>query len=284
MKLLGENSREKVGLAFVLPSFIGLLIFLIIPFGDVILRSFQSAVSRSFLGFGNYKEIFTNSAFKLASINTIRFVFICIPALLILSLTIAVLIQRFIGSSRIIKTGFLLPMAIPVSSIVLVWKIFFGENGVLSGVLACFGLDAVDWMNTKYAFWILVVSYIWKNIGYNIILWLAGLSCIKPDIYEAANVDGAGEWKCFTKITLPNIKPTLYTISVLSLLNSFKVFREAYLIGGDYPHESMYMLQHLFNNWFRELAFGKMSAASVVMAIVIFILIILLQKAWEKKI
>ena len=86
-----------------------------------------------------------------------------------------------------------------------------------------------------------------------------------------------------SKITLPNIKPVLYTVSVLSLLNSFKVFREAYLIGGDYPNKSMYLLQHTFNNWFRELSFEKMSSASVVMAIAIFILIILLQKAWEQK-
>ena len=112
-------------------------------------------------------------------------------------------------------------------------------------------------MNTDFAFWILVFSYIWKNLGYNIVLWLAGLSCISESIYEAARVDGASEWKCFTKITLPNLKTTLYTVSVLSLLNSFKVFREAYLIGGDYPDKSMYVLQHLFNNWFRDLSFGK---------------------------
>ena len=106
---------------------------------------------------------------------------------------------------------------------------------------------------------------------------------VTSSIYEAARVDGASEWKCFTKITLPNLKTTLYTVSVLSLLNSFKVFREAYLIGGDYPDKSMYVLQHLFNNWFRDLSFGKMSAGSVIMAIVIYILIALLQKAWERE-
>ena len=71
-------------------------------------------------------------------------------------------------------------------------------------------------MNTDYAFGILVFSYVWKNLGYDIVLWVAGLSSISPDIYEAARVDGAGEWKCFTKITMPNLLPSLYTISVLS--------------------------------------------------------------------
>ena len=259
------------------------MIFLLIPFIDVIIRSFQSVVTREFVGLANYKEIFSNGAFKLASKNTFRFVFVCIPLLLLLSLSIAVLIQRFVSNSKLIRTAFLLPMAIPVSSVVLIWKIFFYKNGVLSGFLVNLESKGIDWMNTKYAFWILVGSYIWKNLGYNIILWLAGLSCINKEIYEAARVDGAGEWKCFTRITLPNIKPTLYTVSVLSLLNSFKVFREAYLIGGDYPNKSMYLLQHTFNNWFRELSFEKMSSASVIMAIAIFILIILLQKAWEQK-
>lgn len=82
---------------------------------------------------------------------------------------------------------------------------------------------------------------------------------------------------------MPNLLPSLYTISVLSFLNSFKVFREAYLVAGDYPHESMYMMQHLFNNWFRELSLDKMAAGAVINALVIFVLITLLQRAWEKR-
>ena len=273
MEKIKKRKRKKyemAGLFFILPSLIGVSIFILIPFADVVIRSFQSPITRDFVFFHNYMEVFKNAAFKLAAINTLKFVFICIPLLLIISLTIAVLMQRFIRNAYIIKTAFLIPMAVPIASIVLIWKIFFHENGA-------------DWMNTDFAFWILVFSYIWKNLGYNIVLWLAGLSCISESIYEAARVDGASEWKCFTKITLPNLKTTLYTVSVLSLLNSFKVFREAYLIGGDYPDKSMYVLQHLFNNWFRDLSFGKMSAGSVIMAIVIYILIALLQKAWERE-
>ena len=278
-----RKKYEMAGLFFILPSLIGVSIFILIPFADVVIRSFQSPITRDFVFFHNYMEVFKNAAFKLAAINTLKFVFICIPLLLIISLTIAVLMQRFIRNAYIIKTAFLIPMAVPIASIVLIWKIFFHENGVLSAWLVNIGGHGADWMNTDFAFWILVFSYIWKNLGYNIVLWLAGLSCISESIYEAARVDGASEWKCFTKITLPNLKTTLYTVSVLSLLNSFKVFREAYLIGGDYPDKSMYVLQHLFNNWFRDLSFGKMSAGSVIMAIVIYMLIALLQKAWERE-
>ena len=225
MEKIKKRKRKKyemAGLFFILPSLIGVSIFILIPFADVVIRSFQSPITRDFVFFHNYMEVFKNAAFKLAAINTLKFVFICIPLLLIISLTIAVLMQRFIRNAYIIKTAFLIPMAVPIASIVLIWKIFFHENGALSAWLVNLGGHGADWMNTDFAFWILVFSYIWKNLGYNIVLWLAGLSCISESIYEAARVDGASEWKCFTKITLPNLKTTLYTVSVLSLLNSFK--------------------------------------------------------------
>ena len=278
-----KKKINKTGLYFILPSLIGVAIFTLLPFLDVVIRSFQSAISREFIGLDNYVEIFQNAAFKLASQNTIKFVLVCIPLLLVISLLIAVFLNRFVQASQILRTAFLIPMAVPIASVVLIWNIVFHEQGVLSGVLSHFNIVGQDWMSTGYAFWVLVFSYIWKNLGYTIILWLAGLNAISKEIYESAKVDGAGDFKCFTSITLPCLKPTLYTVAVLSLLNSFKVFREAYLVAGDYPHKSMYLLQHLFNNWFRDLSFGKMAAASVVMAIIIFILIMLLQRAWESQ-
>lgn len=278
-----KKKINKAPLYFILPSLIGVAVFTLLPFLDVFIRSFQSAISREFSGLENYYDIFSNAAFKLASQNTIKFVLVCIPLLLAISLAIAVFLNKFVQASQILRTAFLIPMAVPIASVVLIWNIVFHEQGVLSGVLNNFNMAGQDWMSTGYAFWVLVFSYIWKNLGYTIILWLAGLNAISKEIYESAKVDGAGDLKCFTKITLPCLKPTLYTVAVLSLLNSFKVFREAYLVAGDYPDKSMYLLQHLFNNWFREMSFGKMAAASVVMAVIIFGLIMLLQRAWENQ-
>lgn len=279
---LRKKSRNT-GLYFVLPSLIGVAVFTLLPFLDVFIRSFQSAISREFIAFQNYTEVFNNAAFKLAASNTVKFVLVCIPLLLALSLIIAIWLNKFVESSKILRTAFLIPMAVPIASVVLIWNIVFNENGFLSAILNKFNIAGQDWMSTGWAFWILVFSYVWKNLGYNIILWLAGLNSISKEIYESARVDGANEFQCFTKITIPCLKPTLYTVTVLSLLNSFKVFREAYLVAGDYPDKSMYLLQHLFNNWFRDLEFSKMAAASVLMAIIIFILIMLLQRAWEKQ-
>ena len=254
------------------------------PYVDVIRRSFFGAVNGVFVGFMNYQMIFSNQAFLLAGKNTLRFFGICIPLLVVLSLAASVLLNGLgKNQKQLMKTAFLLPMAIPVASVAILWKVLFNGQGILNHFLEMLSLKSIDWLNTKASFWVLVISYIWRNLGYDIVLWLAGLSTIPESLYEAAKVDGAGAWKCFTRITCPNLLPSLFTIVVLSLLNGFKVFREAYLVAGDYPQENMYLLQHLFNNWYRDLAMDKMAAAAVVTGIAIMVLVLLLQKAWERE-
>lgn len=262
------------GLWFVLPSFLGVCVFVLAPFADVVRRSFLGAVSEEWVGLRNYLDVLGNPAFQTACRNTLRFIAACIPALLGLSLFIAVFLQRLGPMGAALKSAFLFPMAVPVASVALVWRVLFDKLGLMNALLDAMGISAVNWMNSPAAFWVLVGSYIWKNLGYDVVLWLAGLAAIPYDLYEAARIDGAGEWAIFRRITLPCLRPAAVTVTVLSLLNSFKVFREAYLVAGNYPHESMYLLQHLFNNWFRDLSFDRMSAGAVMMCIVILALIL----------
>ena len=275
------KGERWTGLLFLLPSLIGVLAFVLIPFLDVIRRSFLSAVTEEWVGLKSYRDVLENLAFRLACWNTLRFSAVCLPALLGLSLFVGVALQKKSRLGDGLKTAFLFPMAIPVASIALVWRVLFDKQGVINGILHSLGLSAIDWMGSSMAFWVLVGSYLWKNLGYTLVLWLAGLSGIPISLYEAAQADGAGRWQCFRYVTLPNLLPSLFTISVLSVLNSFKVFREAYLAAGDYPHESMYLLQHLFNNWYRDLSMDKMAAGAVVQAGVIFMMVLLLKRAWD---
>lgn len=267
--------------AFLLPNLLGVLYFSLLPMLQVLLRSFQSAMGGKWVGIQNYTLVLSNTAFRLAVTNTGKFIAVCIPLLITISVALAVLIYELpvVGSS--LRSIFLMPMAVPAASVVLVWKVIFHENGLINGALQNLGGTGVNWMGSGAAFWMLVISYLWKNLGYTMILWTAGLSAIPEGIYEAAEVDGAGRWQSFRYITLPNLKGTAYTITVMSLLNSFKVFREAWLVAGDYPHASMYLLQHLYNNWFRELDFDKIAAASVMTSAAVFLLIGFLQKAWD---
>lgn len=276
------RQKKYTGWFFLLPGFLGVSLFYLIPFLDVVRSSFTQAVGGNFVGAANYQTVFTNQAFLLASKNTMRFAAVCLPLLLLISLGIAVLVQRLETWAGFLKGAYLVPLAIPAASVVLLWQLLFDRRGFLNGLLHLTGWDGVDWMNTGASFGVLVFSYIWKNLGYDVVLWIAGLSMVPKEVYEAARVDGAGEWRCFFYITLPGIRPAAFTIVVISFLNSFKVFREAYLVAGNYPHDDIYLLQHLFNNWFRDLSMDKMAAGAVTMALVIFILVCLLQKSWDK--
>ena len=263
---------------FLAPSLFVVSVMVLLPLLDAFRRSFFLAVSSRFVGLQNYISVLGNSAFKLAAGNTAKFIAVCMPLLLVISLSIALMLTAFQEKHGIFKTSFLVPMAIPVASIVLLWRVIFHRNGLLNGILALWDAAPVDWIGSAASFGVLVFAYLWKNFGYDMVLWLSGISAINPALYEAAQIDGAGSIKRFVKITLPNLMPTLFTVTVLSLLNSFKVFREAYLIAGSYPDDSIYMLQHLFNNWFSNLDMDKMCAGAVMMASLVFILIMILQR------
>ena len=263
---------------FLAPSLFVVSVMVLLPLLDAFRRSFFLAVSSRFVGLQNYISVLGNSAFKLAAGNTAKFIAVCMPLLLVISLSIALMLTAFQEKHGIFKTSFLVPMAIPVASIVLLWRVIFHRNGLLNGILALWDAAPVDWIGSAASFGVLVFAYLWKNFGFDMVLWLSGISAINPALYEAAQIDGAGSIKRFVKITLPNLMPTLFTVTVLSLLNSFKVFREAYLIAGSYPDDSIYMLQHLFNNWFSNLDMDKMCAGAVMMASLVFILIMILQK------
>ncbi len=271
---------------FLLPSVAGVVIFVLLPFLDVVRRSFVTAVTQEWTGFRNYKIIFSNQAFGLAVKNTVRFTLVCLPLLIGIGLFLSVQLSR-LKEMQLIKSLFLFPMAMPAATVVLIWKMMFSRQGFLNGWLMRAGFlgDGAfpDYMGTSAAFWVLVFSYIWKNLGYTMVLWLAGIFSVSTDLTEAARVDGATDRQCFWHVVFPNLKGSLYTITVLSFLNSFKVFREAYLVAGSYPHESMYLLQHLFNNWFVNLELDKMAAAAVCTGTVLFGVILLLQRLWDQE-
>lgn len=271
-----QHRSRRAFLAFLLSSFLGVAVFVLVPFIDVFRRSFTTAVTGEFTGLENYRTVFENGPFRLAVYNTLRFTCICLPLLLILGLAAALMLSQ-LKQVQLFKSFFLLPMAMPSATIVLVWKMTFSVDGFLNRLLE----THVDFMWTEDAFWVLVFSYVWKNLGYTVILWLAGILAIPGDFIEAARVDGAGSFRVFWSVMLPQLKGSMYTITVLSFLNSFKVFRESYLVAGAYPHESMYMLQHLFNNWFTYLDLDKMAAAAVCVGGILLIVILLLQRLWD---
>lgn len=276
-----EQKTKKIPYLFLLPSLLGVSVFLFLPYLDVFRRSFLG-LGGTFKGLKNYVTVFSNEAFQLAMKNTALFMCVCIPLLMTVSLAVALFIYENPKLGCFLRTGFLIPLAIPVASVVLVWKFLFDYQGVVNGILESMGGHPQNWMESGTAFWILVGSYLWKNLGYNIILWLAALSSLNPETVSAAKMDGAGTLRCHWHVTLPQLKTSAFVISVLAILSAFKVFREAYLVAGDYPHERIYLIQHLFNNWLRNLEIDKVAAASVIDSVILIFLILILQRAWER--
>ena len=276
----GDRLRDFVrSLCFLSPSLLGVAVFFIVPFGVVVYYSLIDGVaSHSFVGLDNFIKLFHNSAFLTAAGNTLSFSALAVPLAVVLAIVLALLLEARIPLKSQFRTFFLSPMMVPVASVVLIWQVLFNYNGTINEFLLLFGADKIDWFQSEHSQIVVIILFLWKNLGYNMILFMAGLANIPKELLEVADVEGAGEWYKFFEIKLRYLSPTVLFVTILSLINSFKVFREVYLLTGDYPYESLYMLQHFMNNTFRSLDYQKLSAAAVVMALVMVVLIALLFK------
>jgi multiple sugar transport system permease protein len=168
---------------------------------------------------------------------------------------------------------FITPLMVPVASVVLIWQVVFHYNGVLNEITALFGAAPIDWLKSEYGHLVVLVLYLWKNIGYNMILFMSALAAIPRDILEVAMLEGAGPIRRFFSIKMRYLSSSIVFVALLSLINSFKVFREVYLLTGDYPYDNLYMLQHFMNNTFGSLDYQKLSSAAILMCIAMIIII-----------
>ena len=269
MKL--KTKQSIAGFTFALPSLSGFALFFAIPFVISLYYCFTEGVGGAkFVGLKNFNDLLHSGSFLLAAKNTLIFNVISVPLIMALSLAFAILLNRQIKGLSFFRSSFILPMVIPAASVILVWNIIFSQYGVLNNLLSNFGISGdVDWIRSDWSMWILVLLYVWKNCGYNVILLLAGLNNIPKEYYEAAHIDGARSIDCFLKITVPFLIPTGFFVFMISIVNSFKVFREAYLLAGSYPSLKIYMLQHFMNNNFMNLSYQRLTTAAFLMAILV---------------
>ena len=277
------NDRGKdflKSMCFLSPSLLGVGIFFILPFCVVVYYSLIDGVgSKNFVFLQNFIKLFDNSAFRLAAKNTLTFSAMAVPLAVVLSMVLALMLESRIPLKSQFRTFFLSPMMVPVASVVLIWQVLFNYNGTVNEFIMLFGADKVDWLQSQFAPVVVLLLFLWKNLGYNMILFMAGLANIPKELLEVADVEGASEMYKFFAIKLRYLSPTVLFVTILSLINSFKVFREVYLLAGAYPYEALYTLQHFMNNTFDSLDYQKLSAAAVLMALVMVVIIALLFKA-----
>lgn len=277
---LKKAQNRRALILFLGPSLVGFSVFYLIPFaGGIYYSLVDSPIAGRFTGLSNYIQLLGNPVFIKAASNTLIFTGISVPLNILFSLALALLLNRKVYLRTTLRTAFIVPLVVPVASVVMVWQVFFDLHGALNGFLATAGIEAVDWMNTGWARTVIIMVYLWKNAGYNMVVYIAGLQNIPVEYYESADIDGAGAWCKFTRITITYLSPATFFVVIMSIINSFKVFRETYLVAGAYPQDGIYMLQHYMNNMFMALDYQKLTSAAFILGVFIYLLILVLFKA-----
>ena len=273
MKIQTKNALTAYGL--LTPLLIGCFVFYGLPFGMVIWYSLVrgNGYSQTFAGLDNYTQLLRSEVFRVAMGNTMKFLLVGLVLILVISYAIALFLKDRVKKHKALQSMIMLPYVMPVVGAVLLVDILFSQAGLGNMLLNALGLPLVDWLHSDAAFWVVIGLYLWKNTGYSVILILSGLGTIPDEQYAAASLDGANGWKQLRYITMPQMWYSVFFAGVFSMINGFKCFREIFLIGGVYPHQSIYMLQHFINNCVEKMSYSKVAVASILMtAAVLFLL------------
>lgn len=259
------KKREIRNILFILPGFTGMLLVYGVPYGKLLLYSLQTAATdRKFSGLEQYRLLFTNPAFLKSLANTAVVCAIGLVLILPVSMFFAAGIRRTERLQSFLRSSLILPVFVPAVCAVMVWRILFDINGAMNRILQLSGLGIIDWMNTGWSKVMMTVMYIWHNTGYNLIIFTGALASLPADRVEAARLEGAGRIRVFFLVTVRHMAPACVFASVISIINALKLFREVYLITGDYPSGEMYFLGHFLNNMRRQMNYPRMAAAAMI--------------------
>lgn len=283
--MLKASTRRDLlsGLAFLAPSFVVLLVFVILPVMAALYLSFTSWEARStsaeFIGFQNYVRLLGGAELWESIRHTLLFTTLKISLDLVLSLGIALILNQKLRAIGLYRTLYFLPVITSVVAVGAVWRVIYNPNfGLLNSALGLFGLPAQRWLSDpNLALPAVTAVAIWKGLGYDIVIFLAGLQGISPVYYEAATVDGASAWQRFRHITWPLLSPVTFFVLVIGIINSFKVFSLIHVMTpkGGPLNSTEVLVFYIYRLAFQEFKFGLAAAvAFILFAIVLGITII----------
>ena len=262
-----------------LPGLIGLLAFYMIPFGWGIWFSLtDGTIDNRFVGFANYTRVWQNEIFQLGLGNTIELSLLCTPLIFLFSFLLASMMRKTVQGDGFFRNALLMPYLMPSSALLIIWQLMFDYGGVINRLVVMMGMERVFWLEGSAMRTPIVLLYIWKNLGFSVVIFTAALQAVPEALYEYASLEGAGHFKREFYITLPQIWPTAFLVLVLAMVNAFKIFKEVYFIGGAYPDESVYTLQHYMNNKFAKLDYQDVTTAAYSFAVIVIFLFFLLYR------
>lgn len=274
---------------FLAPSYLLLIGFLIIPMIAAVLLSFTQwdlLTPPQWIGFQNFTELFRDKNFYHSLGNTLYFIVGYLPVVYLLGLTAALALNTKFKGSGWIRAAYFLPVITSWVVVALLWKwILNPQGGLVNSALASIGITGPGWWtSTSWAMPSVILASAWKDLGYVMLILLAGLQAIPPEYREAAAIDGASNWKILTKITLPLLTPSSFFVIVISLINNFQVFDQFWIMTKGGPEGSTtVILQNIVSNSFNYGQMGYASAMSMVLFIIILSITLVqlrLQKRW----
>jgi len=292
LKLSRKHKDYLIAYSFVAPNFIGYMAFTMIPVVATLVLSFSQwgggagADSFTFVGFDNYIRMMQNETFRISIRNTFVFAGATVPLTMICSLALALLLNKPLRGRAIFRSCFFFPHVAAIVAIAVVWNLMFHPTmGPVNEFLRSIGIaNPPRWTaSVNWALPTVIMASIWRNMGYFMVIYLAGLQGIPRELYEAARIDGANSWQCLRKITIPMLTPCTFFVSIMLTISAFRVFDLIFMMTQGGPGRATHVLVlHIFQSAFIEFRFGYASAVAFVLFIIVAVITVIQFQA-EKK-
>ncbi|MFB2895625.1 carbohydrate ABC transporter permease [Aerosakkonemataceae cyanobacterium BLCC-F50] len=292
LKIYGKSWLDDDAIAawiFLTPALILLGVFILWPIIYLFYLSFTAgnftAAGVRWVGARNYLRLILTSDFWQVIGNTIYFTLATVIPSLIIPLGLAVLLNRSLALRGILRTAYFIPSITSLVAAGLGFRWLFQPDGPVNSLLNYFGVSPIPWLgSTTWAMPVLILLSIWKQLGFNLVVFLAGLQAIPLNLYEAAQLDGANEWQQFWHITLPGLKPSLVFATVTTAIFTLRSFEQVYVITGGGPLNSTNLLvYYIYDQAFAQFDFGYAAAAATVLLAVTLVLVYLQLRVWGEE-
>ncbi|MBM2845773.1 MAG: ABC-type sugar transport system permease subunit [Bacteroidetes bacterium] len=278
-----SNSTARIAFFFLAPALIAIGVFFFIPvvaafvlsFTDFDIYSLGNWKYARLVGIKNYIDLVNDPLFWKALTNTLYFLFVGGPLSIAMSLATALLLQsKVVRFKGIFRTAYFAPVVTTLVAVAVVWRfVYHPRFGLLNYALSFVGIDPIDWLgDPHWAMPAIILLAIWKNFGYNMIIFIAGLQNIPQELYEAADIDGAGKWQQFTAITIPMLAPTTLFISIITMIGYIQLFAEPYVMTQGGPQDAtLSIVLMMYEQGFRWWNMGYSAAVAFILFAIILV-------------
>lgn len=283
-----KYSKKYVPYLFLAPAAVILVLFFFIPFFESFLLSFQSyrndIYNPQWVGLENYVKLFHAPIFWKTLANTFIYLIGVVPALVVLSLIIAILVNQKLAGIKIFRVLIYIPVIVSIVVAGIAWKWIYADNGILNYLMSMFDISKIGWLtDPRFSLYSVMAVTVWKGLGYYMVIYLAALTSVPKDLYEACDIDGASVLQKHLTVTVPHLMPTITLVSVISSISAMKVFVEIYVMTQGGPlNASKTIVYYIYQRAFENLDLGYASAAGIVLLVIVMALSILNIKFFEK--